>query len=292
MHVPVLLQETLAGLAPKEGETVIDATVGGAGHAKALALRIGKRGTLVGIDEDEAAIARGKEALKGFKGKLRLSKGNFRDLSRILRRLKVPQADRILMDLGVSSFQLDRGGRGFSFRHDEPLRMTFGRRPRGPFDATTMVNEWDEENLAAVIRGYGEERFARRIAKAIVEARKKGTIATSGALAAIVERAVGRRGRRHPATKTFQAIRIAVNDELRALEAALPQALEALRPGGRLAVISFHSLEDRIVKQFFKRAAAEGKISLVATKPVAPSEEEAKENPRARSAKLRIMEKR
>lgn len=291
MHIPVLLHEVIDGLAVQKGETVVDATLGGAGHAKALAERIGKGGVLIGIDEDEAAVRRGKKELEGFKGKLHLVRGNFRNLAKVMAKLKVKQADRILMDLGVSSFQLDRGGRGFSFRRDEPLRMTLGKKKSGLFDAATMVNEWEEKNLADIIYGYGEERFARKIAKAIVEARAARPLRTSGELAAVIERAVGRRGRLHPATKTFQALRIAVNDELRALEEALPQAIEALAPGGRLAVISFHSLEDRIVKRVFKRAAAAGTISLVGKKPLTPSAEESDENPRSRSAKLRIIEK-
>ncbi|MBX4215664.1 16S rRNA (cytosine(1402)-N(4))-methyltransferase RsmH [Candidatus Parcubacteria bacterium] len=290
MHIPVLLHEAIDGLDPKEGETAVDATLGGAGHAKALLARIGKKGTLLCLDADEHAIARGKEALKGAKN-VKFLHGNFRNLLVLAAKAKVKEADRILFDLGLSSFQFDESGRGFSFRRDEPLKMTLGEKLEGIFDAAGIVNGWDEENLREIIASYGEERFSGRIARAIVAARP---LANSLRLAEVIENAVPAwyRGKRiHPATRTFQAIRMAVNEELSALKEGLDGAMKLLAPKGRLAVISFHSGEDRIVKRFMQGLSAEEKLRIITKKPIVPSDAEAEENPRSRSAKLRIAEK-
>jgi len=291
MHVPVLLHEAIAGLEPKEGDVVIDATLGGAGHAKELSKRLGKKGTLLCIDADEAAIARGKKLLKG--GNAKFLHGNFRALKALAEKAKLARVNGILFDLGVSSFHYE-SGRGFSFRRDEPLTMTFGAKKSMLFDARDIVNEWDESNLRDVIAGYGEERYAARIARGIITARERKPIAKSLELAAIIEASVPvayRRRKIHPATKTFQALRMAVNDELASLREGLKGALAILSSGGRMAVISFHSLEDRIVKHFMKEGVVAGKLRLITKKPIVPGDAEVNENPRARSAKLRIAEK-
>ncbi len=296
-HIPVLLNEVIEGLDIKSGETVVDATLGLGGHAREIAGIIGKQGTFIGIDQDEEAIKRSRKALKslaGFKGKARLTRGNFRNLSKILKRLKIPKADKILFDLGLSSYQLEASGRGFSFKRDEPLEMTFGKKPAGLFIARDIVNDWQEKNLEEIIRAYGEERFAGRIARAIVEKRKEKPIATTGELARIIEKSVPawyRHKKIHPATKTFQALRITVNDELEALRAGLVSAVASLKHGGMVAVISFHSLEDRIVKNFFRNGSRDGILKIITKKPIVPGREEILRNPRSRSAKLRIAQK-
>lgn len=288
-HTPVLLQEAVEALKPKTGQTLLDATIGGGGHSEALCRAMGGAGTIVGLDAERAAIERSRARLEGCGCTFLLEQTNFRHLEAALDKLGVKTIDGALFDLGLSSFALEESGRGFSFLKNEPLRMTFAE--EGELTAETVVNEWQEENLAAVFRGFGEEKRAARAARAIVEARRRKRIATSGELAAIIERALGRRGKLHPATKIFQALRLAVNDELGALREALPKAFERLAIGGRLAVISFHSIEDRAVKGFFgeKTASAEGR--LTAKKPQTASREEQKNNPRSRSAKLRVIEK-
>ena len=279
----------------KKGFVVLDATLGGGGHAKAILSAIGPSGTLIGLDEDEDALLRAKKILDALPGKKILVRENFRNLARVLRDGGIAEIDAALFDLGLSSFQFEESGRGFSFLKDEPLAMTLGKgRERYAFTAHDVANKWEEENLRDIIAGYGEERYARRIARAIVSAREKGEIKTSRELAEIISAAVPavyRRGRIHPATRTFQAIRIAVNDELTALKTGIAAAAEALAPGGRIAVISFHSLEDRIVKNFFKDEANKGTLSIQTKKPIVPKEEEIISNPRGRSAKLRIAQK-
>ncbi len=302
VHKPVLLQKVLEGLNLKRGMTVVDGTVNAAGHARPIAERIGAKGTLIGIDADREAIKRAQAALADVKCRVELFHGNFRRLSQYLERAKVAEArlpttkrsaggqvDAFLFDLGLSSDQLETSRRGFSFQNDEPLSMAFGA--DSLLTAEEIVNTWDEENIADVIWGYGGEQFARRIARAIVGARLHKHIARTGELVQIITEAVPRialRKKIHPATKTFQALRIAVNDELGALREVLPQAWDALRPGGRIAIISFHSLEDRIVKSFFKDKEDAIKVTK---KPIVPTEEEVQENPRSRSAKVRIIEK-
>lgn len=294
-HTPVLLQETIQGLAPRKGDTVLDGTGGGGGHALALCREIGSAGTIIVFDQDDDAIERIRARLESCDAQKHLIHDNFRNLSQALASLKIAQVDRVLLDLGLSSFQLDEAVRGFSFRQAEPLTMTFAKVP-GPdaFTAYDVVNTWEEESIADVIFGYGEERYARTIARAICQARALHPIETTIELAEIIKAAVPLRyahGRIHPATRTFQAIRIAVNDELGALKEGLASAWKHLSGEGRIAVISFHSLEDRIVKRFFKEREREGGGRVLTKRPIEAGEEEYRANPRARSAKLRIAEK-
>lgn len=294
-HTPVLLKEIVEGLAPKEGDYILDCTLDNGGHSAALCRAAGGKASVIGIDLDRDALDRARENLASCGCVLRLYEESFRHLDEVLRRERIPAVNRILFDLGLSTEQLDESGRGFSFRKDEPLLMTFKKEPaESDLTAFDIVNNWDEENLAQILSAYGEERAAKRIARGIVLARKEKTIATTFALVSVIERVVrpaGKRGKIHPATKTFQALRITVNDEIQALREGLEKALAFLAPNGRMAVISFHSLEDRLTKNFFREAAAAGKVRLVTKKPIAPSESEVRGNPRSRSAKLRIVEK-
>src|SRR3989344_3362392 len=294
-HIPVLLHETLTGLMPQKGDTVLDGTAGAGGHALAFCREVGERGTIIALDADEQAVARATENLKGCGATVHVLHENFRNLKRALESLGTTKVDRILFDLGVSSFQLDQEGRGFSFRRDEPLAMTFAHVPDPEaLTAREIVNEWEEEHIADIIYGYGEERYSRTIARAMVAARRAHPIETTHQLVEIIRSAVPARyanGRGiHFATRTFQALRITVNDELGALKQGLEDGWAHIKEGGRIAVISFHSLEDRIVKQFFKEREREGTAMIITKKPVEASDEEQKENPRARSAKLRIAQ--
>ncbi|MEK7661959.1 MAG: 16S rRNA (cytosine(1402)-N(4))-methyltransferase RsmH [Patescibacteria group bacterium] len=294
-HIPVLLHEAIEAMALKKGSVALDATLGGGGHAKAILSALGPSGTLIGLDEDEDAISRVGKYLAEVPGKKILARENFRNLARVLKENGIFKIDAALFDLGLSSFQFEESGRGFSFLKDEPLAMTLGiGKERYSFTASDVVNKWEEENLRDIIAGYGEERYARRIARAIVLAREKEEIKTARELAEIISAAVPgayRRGRIHPATRTFQAIRIAVNDELSALKAGIAAATEALAPKGRIAVISFHSLEDRIVKNFFRDEAKKENLLILTKKPIIAKEEEIIINPRSRSAKLRVAQK-
>jgi 16S rRNA (cytosine1402-N4)-methyltransferase len=309
VHRPVLLEEALAALNVQEDGAYVDATYGRGGHAAALVERLGPRGSLLALDRDPQAVAAAREHL-GDDARVHVVQGDFAMLADIARRYR-PAAgyDGILMDLGVSSPQLDDPARGFSFRHGGPLDMRMD--PGAGPSAAEWLTEVDERELADVIRRLGEERHARRIASAIVREREREPITTTDRLAEIVAGAVpGRKRERHPATRTFQAIRMHINDELESLDAALAAAPELLAPGGRLAVISFHSLEDRRVKQFMRRCADTGSgaqrdergrplpvVRLVTPvlrlvgKGQAPSDAEIEFNPRARSARLRIAEK-
>ncbi|MCE9644150.1 16S rRNA (cytosine(1402)-N(4))-methyltransferase RsmH [Candidatus Parcubacteria bacterium] len=289
-HVSVLLQEVVEGL-NLHGGVVLDATVNGGGMSEAI-LAADKNVEVVATDADEGALVRASERLKEYEGRITFHHVNFRELDRVLAERDVQGIDGAIFDLGLSSNQLEESGRGFSFQRDEPLLMTFGASPKeGEVTAKEAVNEWSEETLVTVIKAYGEEPRARHIARAIIAARAKRRIETSAELAEVIASAIPRRGKTHPATKTFQALRIAVNDELRALDEALEKAWAALKPKGRLLVISFHSLEDRPVKHFFRKLSDEGQGTLLTKKPIVPSEQELKENPRSRSAKLRIIEK-
>ena len=289
-HIPVLLQEVIDGLAPRTGETILDATVGGGGHSEALCRAMRGAGRVVCLDADPDAIARSRERLTQCSCEFLFFQTNFRFLERALAALGVKKVNRILFDLGFSSFQLEESGRGFSFQRDEPLAMTFAKSDTS-LTAATIVNEWGEESIATVIAAYGEERRAARIAAAIVAARAVKAITTTGELARIIEEAAPRQGKIHPATRTFQALRIAVNDEFQSLAEALPKAFECLTHGGRMAVISFHSMEDRAVKRFFKEEAGKEQGILITKKPIIASDAELGANPRSRSAKLRIIEK-
>ncbi len=289
-HIPVLAAEVLAGLMPQAGKCYIDGTLGGAGHAAAILEASAPDGQLLGIDLDPAALAAAAAVLAVYGERVQLVRGNFRDLAPIAQAAGIDLVDGILLDLGVSSYQLDTAERGFSFAADAPLDMRLD--PDAARSAADLVAELSEQELADIIYRYGEERGSRRIARLLVAARRKVPITTTGALADLVTRALGgRHGRLHPATRTFQALRIAVNGELDSLEQVLPQAIELLRPGGRLAVISFHSLEDRIVKHALRAAAQAGELTIITRKPIEASTAEARINPRSRSAKLRIAER-
>jgi 16S rRNA (cytosine1402-N4)-methyltransferase len=297
MHKTVLEDEAVAMLNLKKDSVVIDCTLGSCGHTKKILSHLGPKGVFLGIDVDPTALSSAGAELHTYKARITLEQGNFRDLTSLAEHAGVSQADAILADLGwrMEQFAGESGvPRGFSFRIDEPLHMTFGNPSDYAFDAKDIVNEWKEEDIANVIYAYGEERYARKIARALVTAREKHPILTSGALASVVADALPggyRHFKTHPATKTFQALRIAVNDEFDALRELLLSGFELLAPQGRMAIITFHSLEDRIVKETFKAFTRDQKGVLVTKKPVSASPEEIKNNPRARSAKLRTIEK-
>lgn len=289
-HIPVLKEETINSLKLSPSSVVVDCTLGVGGHAEMILNDLGPEGVYVGFDVDPTAI----EAVEGkFKGKQHLVCSNFSNIKDELEQLQL-KPNAILADLGWRSEQFTQGGKGLSFNDDEPLIMTYGDPSTYTFTAHDIVNDWDEESIADVVYGYGEERAARRIAAAIVSARENTEIKTSGQLAEIVKDAVPKfrhKLRIHPATQTFQALRIAVNDELGVLDTLLTDGFEILTSGGRFSIITFHSLEDRIVKKFFKTKTHDQEGVLVTKKPITASEKELAQNPRARSAKLRTIEK-
>lgn len=290
MHTPVLLQEVITYLDPQKGESVIDGTVGLGGHAKKLCSLVGEQGRVLGIDQDEKALTHAEKTLEGCRSEV--VRGNFKDMKELAHSVGIEKAQKILLDIGLSSLQLADISRGFSFKEDSPLDMRFGEGAR--YTAQEIVNSWTTDELVQIFEEYGEERFSERIAKGIVEARKEKEIRTTYELVEIIESAVPyfyTKRKIHPATKTFQALRIAVNDELSALLSVLPQAWELLEKQGRLAVISFHSLEDRIVKNFYKDKKKEGVGIVLTKKPIRASREEIIQNPRSRSALLRVIEK-
>ncbi len=306
LHIPVLLEETVAHVVTEPGGWFLDATVGAGGYAVALLAAAGLDARLLAIDRDGRALSLAQAALEPFGSRAVLDRANFTEMAEVAARHGVPSFKGIVMDLGVSSMQLDEVERGFSFRGDAPLDMRMDDRQE--LTAARLLKQLTPEELAQVLRQYGEEPMSRRIAKAVAAALARGEpLETTAQLAALVERAKGgRRGRIHPATQTFQALRIAVNGELEALDQALPIALDLLAPGGRLAVVSFHSLEDRRVKQFM--AAHEGRMESLAKggarwsgtlprarrvvrKPIGPTAEEVQRNPRSRTAKLRVLER-
>ncbi len=290
-HISVMEGEAVSALNARRGSVTVDATANGGGHTAKLAEAVGKEGVVVAIDLDPAACAMLTEKFADAP-QVRVRRANFREIARVLREEGIKAADGILADLGWSTNQFETAegflGRGFSFQRDEPLLMTFGDPADYPFTAMDIVNGWEEEDIANVLYGYAEERSSRRIARAIVDARTKKRIETSGTLADVVLGAIPRKGKLHPATKTFQALRIAVNDELGALKDLVAQSIASLAPGGTLAIITFHSIEDRIVKQHFKEAEKAGTGHPI-KKPIVPSSEEIRKNPRARSAKLRTF---
>lgn len=318
VHIPVLLHEVVKILVkpisesdpgtsgPSIGQPMwyLDGTLGGAGHAIAVAAAFRKSRhmplNIFGLDVDPQAVEAANRTFgmtagggSGGYGKVVLECQSFRNLDKALDKHGIAGVDMILFDLGYSSDQLDDAGRGFSFQRDEPLIMTLGDPGTYPFTAGDIVNSWEEDVIADIIFGYGEDRFARRIAGAIAAYRTKKKIETSGELAEIIKSAVpsfSKPSRIHPATKTFQALRIAVNDELNALKEGISKGYERLNKGGRMAVIAFHSLEDRIIKNFYKEQSKHG-ASILTKKPISPTYEEMSENPRSRSAKLRAIEK-
>ncbi|MEK7599372.1 MAG: 16S rRNA (cytosine(1402)-N(4))-methyltransferase RsmH [Patescibacteria group bacterium] len=290
-HKPVLLNEVIKLLRPDQGRVFIDATIDGGGHAREILKRMGEKAILIGIDRDKKMISRLQKEFAG-EARLKLKAGNFRNIGELAGEF-AKKCDGILFDLGLSSIQLESSGRGFSFQKDEPLLMTY-ESDSGPntLNAAKIVNSLPENELAEILRNYGEEKFAGRIARAIVAARRRERILTTGQLTDIVKTAAGRfykHQKIHPATRTFQALRLAVNDELGALATGLDQAWDMLVHGGRLTVLSFHSLEDRIVKKFFLEKKPQ--VGILTKKAVRPSVAEIKDNPRARSARLRSAEK-
>lgn len=287
IHVPVMLEEVLEGLKIRQSGVYVDGTVGLAGHALAI-LQKARGCTLIGIDRDEAALEIAGHKLSGQEN-VRLVRGNFAEMKSVVRDLGFESVDGVVLDLGVSSLQLKSEGRGFSFLKDEPLDMRMDRALKTT--AADIVNTALERELSDIIWKYGEERNSRKIARAIVHERRKKRVCSCRDLSTIIERVYGRRGKIHPATRTFQALRIAVNRELDALSKALYEGADILRPGGRFCVLSYHSLEDRAVKNAFRELARKGMFSVITRKPMVSGEEEQRLNPSSRSAKLRIGER-
>lgn len=308
-HIPVMLEETLRMLNPRAGGVYLDCTVGGGGHASAILERIMPGGILIGIDRDREAIAAARRRFEAFKDGVILVCENFIRLKTILKSQGIEGVDGVLFDLGVSSYQLEESERGFSYKLDAPLDMRMSL-DEGSITAADIVNKASEEEIGRIIREYGEERWASRIARFIVaERERRGPIERTGELVEIIKAAIPAGARRrgpHPAKRTFQALRIAVNDEMRNFEKALVDAIEVLNPGGRVCTITFHSLEDRIAKRTFREHAAgcncppgipvcicggRKSVEVLTPKPLFPSAEELERNPRARSARLRAAEK-
>ena len=306
-HVSVLLHETVDGLNVRPDGTYVDATLGGGGHAFEVCSRLGDKGRFIGIDQDADAIKAASERLAGFGEKVTIIRSNYRDMKPQLQAIGVDKVDGIVLDLGVSSYQLDTAERGFSYRADAPLDMRMDQRQK--MTARDIVNGYSEAELYRVIRDYGEDRFAKNIAKHIVAEREKAPIETTGQLSEIIRHAIPMKIQKtsgHPSKRTFQAIRIELNHELEVLRDSLDGMIDMLRPGGRICIITFHSLEDRIVKSAFRKnedpcicpsdfpVCVCGKTSkgkVVTRKPILPSEEEMEKNSRSKSAKLRIFER-
>ncbi len=305
-HISVLLEEVLEGLNIKENGIYVDGTLGGAGHSSQIVKRL-TTGKLIGIDQDLNALKKASEVLEEYKDKIILVHNNYENIDEVLNGLGIEKVDGILLDLGVSSHQLDEESRGFSHNKDAPLDMRMDE--TSSFSAWDVVNKYSEKELEDIIWNYGEDRWARRIAKFIVEERKEKPIDTTLQLVSVIKKAIPKDVRKdghHPAKKTFQAIRIEVNRELDVLIKSIPNMVNLLNPGGRLAIITFHSLEDRIVKEGFKELYLDcicpphlpqcvcdktREIEIITRKPIVPTEEEIMKNPRSRSAKLRIAEK-
>ncbi len=306
-HVSVLLEECIENLNIKEDGIYVDGTLGGAGHSSEIAKRLGEDGLLVGIDQDENAIGAASEKLSSMMDRVKLVRDNFSNISNVLENLEISGIDGLLLDLGVSSHQLDEAERGFSYMHDAPLDMRMDN--RNPLSAKEVVNNYSEKELENIIKSYGEEKWAKRIAKFIVDFRKDGEITTTHQLVDIIKRAIPKRARMdgpHPAKRTFQAIRIEVNRELDIIKDTIEAATQKLNPGGRICIITFHSLEDRIVKNTFKalnnpctcppefpvcKCNKKPMVKIITRKPILPTDEEINVNPRSRSAKLRVIEK-
>jgi 16S rRNA (cytosine1402-N4)-methyltransferase len=306
-HVTVLKNEAVKGLNIKEDGIYVDCTLGGAGHSSLIASQLTGSGRLICVDQDDTALQNAQKVLEPYIDRVSLVKSNFRNVNQILDDLELEKVDGFLYDLGVSSPQLDEAERGFSYNHDAPLDMRMDR--QGALSAYEVVNHWGEEEIANVIFRYGEEKFSRRIANNIVQERQVQEIESTFQLVELIKKSIPAAARRsgpHPAKRTFQAIRIAVNDELQAFEDSLSQALDRLFIGGRLSVITFHSLEDRICKQFFQSqnqgcicppgfpqcaCGQTPNVKIITRKPTLPTDEEIESNPRARSAKLRVAEK-
>ncbi len=286
-HVPVLLREVVEMIRPKRDGIYVDATIGLGGHAEAILQHAGGC-TLIGIDRDDMAIEASKSRLKEYRNTC-FAKDRFSNMKTVVNSFGYERVNGILLDIGVSTLHLKSEGRGFSFLKDEPLDMRMDQGQR--LTAAEVVNSYSEKNLAAIVWQYGEERFSRKIARGIVNVRRKKPIKSCRELAGIIENMIRRRGRIHPATRTFQALRIEVNRELEELTEAIDTGVELLKTEGRLCVLSYHSLEDRIVKNAFKKLAKEGLFYIITKKPLSPGPEERKLNPSSRSAKLRVGER-
>ncbi|OGY55120.1 MAG: 16S rRNA (cytosine(1402)-N(4))-methyltransferase [Candidatus Wildermuthbacteria bacterium RIFCSPHIGHO2_02_FULL_47_12] len=287
MHIPVLKDKVIEYLKPKPNEHFIDCTVGQGGHAMVILEKTGPRGKVLGIDQDSAFLSQLQKTLqKQYKSRLILAEGNFAHITTIAQQEKFKPVHGILFDLGFSSLHIEESRRGFSFQKQEPLDMRYSL--NNPITAEKIVNYWSKTDIERILKEYGEEQFSKEIAQAIAEQRAKTPIVKTTQLVNIIESATPKwyhKKKAHPATKTFQALRIAVNAELENIKEALPQAIGLLEPAGRIAVISFHSLEDRIVKNFFKTHPL---LNMITKKPITPSLQEQKANPRSRSAKLRV----
>ena len=306
-HVSVLLDECIDNLNIKEDGVYVDCTMGGAGHSKEIVKRLSKDGLFIGFDQDKNAIATAKERLAEYSDRVRFVHSNFSNIKEELEKIGVYKIDGVLADLGVSSHQLDEADRGFSYMHDAPLDMRMDIRK--PFSAYDVVNTYTEEQLAKIIKDYGEDNWSKRIAKFIVEAREEKPIEKTGELVDIIKKAIPKKARidgPHPAKRTFQAIRIEVNNELGVINKMIDDAVSMMNKGGRICIITFHSLEDRIVKNEFKelslscvcppelpicRCDKVSEVKVITRKPILPSKEEVEANPRSRSAKLRVAEK-
>lgn len=294
-HISVLLTPLIDELQIKSGDIIVDGTLGGGGHTLEIIKRFGKNVKIICLDLDRDAISRAKKLIEATTSDVIFKTVGFQDIDKVLDDLEITKVDRILLDLGLSSFQLEESGRGFSFLKNEPLLMTMKKDPNDKdLTAKEIVNTWNEETLADIIYGFGEEKYSRKIAKFIVKAREEKEIETTFDLVKIIDEAVGKnyKGMRiHPATRTFQALRIATNSELSNLEQVIQKGFNRLRIGGRMAIITFHSLEDRIVKKAFIELKLKGYVSVITKKPMIPTALEVKLNPRSRSAKLRLIEK-
>lgn len=307
-HIPVLLNEVMDGLNIRPDGIYVDGTLGGAGHSLEIVKKLSTRGRLIGIDQDEVALSKAREVLRDYEDRVSLVHSNYEHFDQVLDHLGIEQVDGILLDIGVSSYQFDEGERGFSYQFDAPLDMRMNT--TSPLTAADIVNEYSKTDLQEILFRYGEESWAKRIVEFIVKAREQKTIETTFELVEIIKAAIPKQVRRdggHPARKTFQALRIAVNDELGVLERTVPKMVRRLRVGGRLAIITFHSLEDRIVKQSFKELYQDcicppdipncicdkrREIEIITRKPIVASKTELEKNYRARSAKLRVAERR
>lgn len=291
-HIPVMLEETIEHLNLAPGKIVVDATIGTGGHSRAILEKIMPSGKLIAIDRDRDSLEIAKSRLRDFGSMCEFVHGNFRDIDSILENLAVKSVDAFLFDLGISSYQLEDASRGFSFQSEGPLDMRMDR--DSYISAYDLVNNLDEEELSGLLWQFGQERWHNRIARFLVQERQKHPITTTSQLSEIVARAVPykyRHYRIHPATRTFQAVRIAVNMELESIQIALEKAVRLLKPSGRICAISFHSLEDRIIKHGLRRAKQEGLVDIITSKPLVPVYSEVRDNPKSRSAKLRVAEK-
>lgn len=306
-HQSVLLHETVDGLSVRPDGIYVDGTLGGGGHALLVCQSLGEKGRLIGIDQDEDAIQAAADRLKEYKDKVTIVKSNYEHMRQVLEALRISGVDGICLDLGVSSYQLDTPERGFTYREDAPLDMRMDK--NGPITAADIVNEYGEAELYRVIRDYGQDKFAKNIARHIVKAREKSPVKTTGELTEIIKAAIPAKMRAvggHPSKRTFQALRIEVNHELEVLENSIDMMIDLLNPGGRLCIITFHSLEDRIVKNRFRGnenpcicppdfpvcvCGRKSRGQIITKKPIVPSQEELLKNKRSKSSKLRIFEK-